>query len=83
MVCLGKEQKGPLVTEDSLAALLAAHPAAFADARAQLSFTPAGAAARWGISLEVKGIAHNATAGSAAVQASGVPPRRGCGLSDS
>ena len=68
LVCLGQEQDGPLVTEDSLQSLLAAHPAAFKDARAQLSFTPAGAAGRWGISLDVQGLAFNATAGTAVVQ---------------
>lgn len=72
LVCLGKEDHAPQVTEDALASLLAAHPQAFSEAEAQLSFTPAGSAQRWGISLEIKGLVLNATAGSATVQASGV-----------
>jgi len=68
MVCLGKQDHGPLVIEDGLAALLEAHPKVFSDARAQLSFTPAGATSRWGISLDVKGLTFNASAANATIQ---------------
>lgn len=78
LVCLGREEHAPQVTEDALASLLAAHPKAFSEAQAQLSFTPAGSAQRWGISLEVKGLALNATAGTATIQVRiyGSPPAR-------
>lgn len=69
LVCLGAEDNVPQVTEDALASLLEAHPRAFAGAQAQLSFTPAGSTERWGISLEFRGLALNATTGSATIQA--------------
>ncbi|KAL4420815.1 hypothetical protein ABPG75_010471 [Micractinium tetrahymenae] len=68
LVCLGKEDHAPQVTEDALSTLLAGHPTAFSEAQAQLSFTPAGGTQRWGISLEVKGLVLNATAGTATIQ---------------
>ncbi|KAL4451278.1 hypothetical protein ABPG77_009350 [Micractinium sp. CCAP 211/92] len=83
LVCLGKEDHAPQVTEDALASLLAAHPQAFSEAEAQLSFTPAGSAQRWGISLEIKGLVLNATAGSATVQASGVKDWEAAAAADS
>lgn len=71
LVCLGKEERGPVVVEDSLAALLAAQPAAFAKAQAQLSFTPAAPGAgssRWAVCLEVEGLQYDAAAAAATIQ---------------
>jgi hypothetical protein len=72
LVCLGK--RAPLVREDTLAALLAAHPKAFEKAQAQLSFTPvatsgaANASARWAISLDVAELHYNTTLATATIE---------------